>query len=48
MLEMRLVLRAVLARNEVRASHDGAELGRRRSITLSPQHGAGAILASAR
>jgi cytochrome P450 len=44
MLEMRIVLRAVLARNEVHASRDGAELGRRRSITLSPRLGAGAVL----
>ena len=44
MLEMRIVLRAVLARNEVRASREGAELGRRRSITLSPRLGAAAIL----
>ena len=44
MLEMRVVLRAVLARNEVHASRDGAELGRRRSITFSPRLGAQAVL----
>ena len=40
MLEMKVVLRAVLARAEVRSGLDGAELTRRRSITLSPRHGA--------
>ena len=40
MLEMKVVLRAVLTRAEVRSGTDGAELTRRRSITLSPRHGA--------
>ena len=40
MLEMKVVLRAVLARAEVRAGLDGPELTRRRSITLSPGRGA--------
>jgi len=40
MLEMKVVLRAVLARAEVRSGLEGPELTRRRSITLSPKHGA--------
>lgn len=43
LLEMRIVLRAVLERAEVRAS-DGLEPGRRRSITVSPGRGAWTIL----
>jgi cytochrome P450 len=44
MLEMKLVLRSVLARNEVRAGRAGLELSRRRSITLSPGRGATTVL----
>jgi cytochrome P450 len=44
MLEMKLVLRSVLARNEVRAGRAGLELSRRRSITLSPGAGATTVL----
>jgi cytochrome P450 len=43
MLEMKLVLRTVLARNEVRFG-DGVELSRRRAITLSPRRGAPTVL----
>jgi cytochrome P450 len=44
MLEMKLVLRSVLARNEMRAGGAGLELSRRRSITLSPGGGATTVL----
>jgi cytochrome P450 len=44
MLEMKLVLRSVLARNEVRVGGAGLELSRRRSITLSPGRGATTVL----
>jgi cytochrome P450 len=44
LLEMRLVLRAVLARAEVHPGGQGVELSRRRSITLSPRRGALTIL----
>lgn len=44
LLEMKLVLRAVLARSEVRAGIDGVELSRRRNITLSPRRGAPTVL----
>jgi cytochrome P450 len=44
MLEMKLVLRAVLARSEFRLAGDGLELSRRRAITLSPKHGARTVL----
>jgi cytochrome P450 len=44
MLEMKLVLRSVLARNEVRVGGAGLELSRRRSITLSPGGGATTVL----
>jgi cytochrome P450 len=40
LLEMRIVLRAVLASSRVRPACDGFELSRRRSITLSPRAGA--------
>jgi hypothetical protein len=40
MLEMKVVLRAVLSRAEVRSGLEGPELTRRRSITVSPRHGA--------
>jgi cytochrome P450 len=43
-LEMKIVLRAVLARNEVRAGGNGLELSRRRAITLSPGDGARTVL----
>ena len=43
-LEMKIVLRAVLARCEPRAGDDRIELGRRRAITLSPGRGARAVL----
>jgi len=43
-LEMKIVLRAVLARNQLRVAEDVAELSRRRSITLSPRRGATAVL----
>ena len=42
-LEMKIVMRAVLAQSEVVAA-DGLELARRRSITVSPRHGATAVL----
>jgi hypothetical protein len=45
MLEMKVVLRAVLARAEVRSGLEGPELTRRRSITLSPRRGAVTALA---
>jgi cytochrome P450 len=44
MMEMKLVLRAVLGRNEIRPAGDGLELSRRRSITLSPGAGATTVL----
>jgi cytochrome P450 len=44
MLEMKVVLRAALARAELRPGLDGPELTRRRSITLSPRRGALAAL----
>jgi cytochrome P450 len=43
-LEMKTVLRAVLARNELSPAGDGLELSRRRSITLSPRRGARTVL----
>jgi cytochrome P450 len=44
LLEMKLVLRAVLATREVAAGTRGAELSRRRAITLSPRLGAPTVL----
>jgi len=44
LLEMRLVLRAVLARHEIAPGTDGLELTRRRAITISPRHGARTVL----
>jgi hypothetical protein len=41
---MKIVLRTVLARREVRPAADGLELSRRRSITLSPRLGAPTVL----
>jgi cytochrome P450 len=42
--EMKVVLRAVLSRAEVRASTNGHELTRRRSITVSPRLGSPTVL----
>jgi cytochrome P450 len=47
-LEMKIVLREVLAACEVRATSSGPELSRRRSITLSPRLGSPALLADRR
>ena len=44
MLEMQIVLRAVLERHAIAAGHDGPELTRRRSITISPKRGARTVL----
>jgi cytochrome P450 len=44
MLEMKVVLRAVLTRNELRVADDALDLSRRRAITLSPRSGARAVL----
>jgi cytochrome P450 len=45
LLEMKVVLRAVLAESDVRAPHGrGPELVRRRSITISPRGGARVVL----
>jgi cytochrome P450 len=46
MVEMKLVLRSILSRNEVRTNSDGLELSRRRSITLSPRRGAQTVLSA--
>jgi cytochrome P450 len=43
-LEMKIVLRAVLARYELNRPADGLELTRRRNITVSPRKGALAVL----
>ncbi|MBV9213470.1 MAG: cytochrome P450 [Actinobacteria bacterium] len=43
-LEMKIVLRAVLARYELAGAGEGLELTRRRSITVSPGRGARAVL----
>jgi cytochrome P450 len=43
-LEMKVVLREVLSRSEVRPAAGGAELSRRRAITLSPSRGSVAVL----
>jgi cytochrome P450 len=43
-LEMKIVLRAVLERTEIRAGTNGHELTRRRSITISPRLGAPTVL----
>jgi cytochrome P450 len=45
MLEMKIVLRAVLAAGELRPSGDGIEMARRRNITIRPARGAVAVLA---
>jgi cytochrome P450 len=44
MLEMKVVLRTILARSAVRPAGDGVELSRRRAITLSPRDGAETVL----
>jgi cytochrome P450 len=44
LLEMKIVLRSMLAGSEVRAGAGGLELARRRSITLSPGRGATTVL----
>jgi cytochrome P450 len=44
LLEMRMVLRAVFASATAHPDGDGAELSRRRSITLSPRRGAVTVL----
>jgi cytochrome P450 len=46
MLEMKIVLRAVLAQNELAPAAPGEEGARRRSITLSPRAGSRAVLRS--
>lgn len=43
-LEMKVVLRAVLERCDVRPAGDDVEVARRRSITVSPKHGARVML----
>jgi cytochrome P450 len=44
LLEMKVVLRAVLARAELEPGSDGIELSRRRNITLSPRRGGLTVL----
>ena len=44
LLEMKIVLRAVLARSELQAAGERMEVSRRRAITLSPRGGAAAVL----
>jgi cytochrome P450 len=44
MLEMKLVLRSLLARCELRPGSDGVELARRRNITIRPARGALAVV----
>ncbi len=44
MVEMKIVLRAILAAAEVKPVGDGFETARRRSITISPRRGATAVL----
>jgi cytochrome P450 len=48
MLEMKIVLRAVLAQNELALAAAGGEGARRRSITLSPRAGSRAVLRARR
>ena len=48
MLEMKIVLRAVLAENELAAAEPGEEGARRRSITLSPRAGSRTVLRARR
>jgi cytochrome P450 len=44
LLEMKTVLREVLRRYDLQAGVDGAEISRRRSITISPRFGASTVL----
>jgi cytochrome P450 len=44
MLEMKIVIRCLLAAHEVRPAGDGFELARRRNITIMPARGAGTVL----
>jgi cytochrome P450 len=44
LLEMKIVLRAILAQNEITVDSRQPELSRRRAITLSPRHGARTVL----
>ena len=44
MLEMQIVIRTVLAACELQPAGDGAELARRRNITISPRRGAPTVL----
>ncbi len=44
LLEMRIVLRTVLAANRLMAAGDATEVARRRAITISPAQGAEAVL----
>ena len=44
LLEMRIVLRTVLAANRLIAAGDATEVARRRAITISPAQGAEAVL----
>jgi cytochrome P450 len=44
LLEMKTVLREVLRRYDVEPGIDGAEVSRRRSITISPRFGASTVL----
>ncbi len=48
MLEMQIVMRAVLARCELRAAGEGAEHARRRNITIRPAAGARTVLRARR
>ena len=48
LLEMKIVLRAVLAAGELRAANGGHEVSRRRAITLSPRGGAKVVLSARR
>jgi cytochrome P450 len=48
MLEMKIVLRAVLSRNELAPAAPGEEGARRRSITLSPRAGSRTVLRARR
>jgi cytochrome P450 len=48
LLEMKIVLRAVLAAGELRAADGGHEVSRRRAITLSPRGGAKVVLSARR
>ncbi|MGZ4200817.1 MAG: cytochrome P450 [Thermoleophilaceae bacterium] len=47
MLEMKIVLRAVLRRHELRPADGGVELARRRNITIRPGRGAQVVLGTA-